>query len=185
MIMAISNINPQPYVQHTKKQMQVGIDVIYYTTIQKQTIDQLFTSTNTYCFPCCPLFVRIETQVVEDSTRKEQEERANIAAKNMEMISDRRAQLTNALTAAGLELRADSVLCSNYILQNDGNIPHIISRMSQMKYLFEYCNIRDVMAEIIKSGTFTPAGKYSLLREAEKRILEKIGSYPAKFPWLK
>lgn len=97
--------------------------------------------------------------------------------------NNRKAVLTYALMQAGLTYRDDSRLCEKYVYQNEGDVQAIVARMSQMKYLFEYQNIREKMNEIYRGG-FKTTGPYTLLQEAEKQILEKIGGYPEKFPWL-
>ena len=58
--------------------------------------------------------------------------------------------LRAALIAAGLELRGDSRLCSQYIQNGDGDIDHIVSIMTNMKFLYEhtaYERIKDAIYE--------------------------------------
>jgi len=60
-----------------------------------------------------------------------------------ELVIERRLNLTNALKNVELELRSDSVLCTDYIHSRGkntkyNNIPTIVRRMCEMKYLFDY-----------------------------------------------
>lgn len=49
----------------------------------------------------------------------------------------RRALLTAKLNSVGLELRADSVLCDDYIYHNDGSLKEIVPIMLEMRWYFE------------------------------------------------
>lgn len=144
----------------------------YYTLQTTKTYiveDRIMRVESVYCESCCPTVFREAIKEEEDRVRQIKQR----YDEQLIVYDNRRRELTEALRTAGLELRTDSQLCANYIYQGEDTIPRIIDRMSQMKYLFEFCDIKTVMSEIIATGTFKPDGKYSLLREAERRILEK------------
>lgn len=153
---------------------------VYSVNVTKRLSNGHTISTDlTYCAGCCPEWVELFILEEEAKYNKQQE----LVAKLVLDRDDRRTRLTAALVAAGLELRSDSAYCEKFIYQGEGEIPQIVTRMAQMKYLFEYCDIGKKMDEIYIGGSFEPSGRYSLLREAEKQILEKIGGYPEQFPW--
>lgn len=63
----------------------------------------------------------------------------------------RKKELENKLKSRGLEIRTDSALCTKYIEgTTDLNVDFIVERMCQMKYLFEYCNMKEIKANIYK-----------------------------------
>lgn len=51
---------------------------------------------------------------------------------------DRRNELSNALNNVGLILRNDSVLCNNYIENNENTIQEIVEIMLEMDWFFKY-----------------------------------------------
>jgi len=103
----------------------------------------------------------------------------------------RKYKLEEALNKAGLLLRNDSALCQQYINGNDDyELEFIVRRMSQMKYLFEYCHMdecRDIAYEEytdeLQNGYYPDC---SVFDRAEDIALTKYsnGRYPDKFPWL-
>lgn len=136
-------------------------------------------TTSRYCELCCP-------QYVKDENKKRQEledELDNMVSER----PDRYHELIFALEKAGLELRTDSGLCKKYIEYNEGDIDEIVERMCQMKFLFEYQNIREIITEIQKEYDETFEAGYfpdfTVLGESERQILEKIKEYPDVYPW--
>jgi len=74
-------------------------------------------------------------------------------------------------------------------LGDEWSISDIVRRMSEMKYLFEYCDIRSVMKtieeeyiETLEAGYFPDTPVFNM---AEYVVMTKIGQYPDKWPWLK
>ena len=135
-----------------------------------------------YCIDCVP------QEVLDDIEERENEEKE--AFENYKKIEfempTRYNNLKNALELAGLELRQDSKLCEKYINNGDGEIEFIVQRMCQMKFLFEYCDMRNVLkkveqehVEILEEGYFPDC---SVFVEAEDRVLE-TNNYPDIFPW--
>ncbi|KAF7722695.1 hypothetical protein EC973_002858 [Apophysomyces ossiformis] len=53
---------------------------------------------------------------------------------------ERRQRITSALNAVGLNLRADSSLCSQYINQGKGNLEEIVTIMMEMDWYFRCTN---------------------------------------------
>lgn len=100
----------------------------------------------------------------------------------------RRNRLCSALERYGLELRPDSKLCVMYIASGVGEIEFICKRMCQMKYLFEYCNMRERLNDTEKEQLETLEAGYlpdlSVFGEAEYNVLREIGSYPTTYPWM-
>jgi hypothetical protein len=83
----------------------------------------------------------------------------------------RKEELTLALSEAGLVLRADSILCANYIKSASGNIKSIVNRMCEMKYLFDYQDITEYLMS-----------RHNM--EQAEAIILKTHPYPPIFPWL-
>ena len=103
----------------------------------------------------------------------------------------RKEKLIEALNFAGLELRSDSVLCSNYIngkIKN-GSLEDIVKRMCQMKYLYDYCHMEECKDIAYKNQQDDWKHGYhpdcSVSDDAEFIALNKYskGKYPAVFPW--
>ena len=108
-------------------------------------------------------------------------------------IENRKTNLINALREAGLELRNDSKLCAKYISGEikggDKELPNIVNRMCQMKYLYDYCHMNECQdiayeqhCEELKAGYFPDC---SVSEMAELIALEKYSNnkYPTVFPW--
>ena len=96
-------------------------------------------------------------------------------------------KLKHLLEKQGLKLRNDSKLCYKYINTGQGDLDYIIERMSQMKYLYEYCDMKKELEkvsleneEILEAGYFPDM---SVFDEAEANILERIDEYPKVWPW--
>jgi len=86
----------------------------------------------------------------------------------------RKKKLKQVLKNSGLELRSDSKLCGGYIEGKikDKTIPEIVERMCQVKYLFDYCDMKKYLH------------KYHNFDKSERKILKKYGEYPDEWPWL-
>ena len=102
----------------------------------------------------------------------------------------RTRELTKLLKSRGLELRTDSALCSKYIEgTTELNPEYIVQRMCEMKYLYDYCNMKRIKKQVyyksINSNKYKADLESSVSVEAEKIALEKYsgGKYPDKFPW--
>ena len=102
----------------------------------------------------------------------------------------RKYQLTIELEKAGLELRDDSRLCSNYIVNNEGNLTYIVERMCQMKFLFDHNEFYEYMDKAkddhqatIDEGYFPDT---CVIDDAEYQFMEGK-EYPLMwdFPWQK
>ncbi len=96
-------------------------------------------------------------------------------------MEEREKELKETLGKYKLKLREDSKLCENYIEDGEGDINEIVQRMCEMKYLFEYCNMRKRIKDIKlqnKDSIFTP------FQEAEYNILKEKGGYPKEWPWM-
>ena len=67
------------------------------------------------------------------------------------MNTDRKKELEKKLQSRGLEFRLDSALCSKYVDgTTDLHIDFIVERMCQMKYLYEYCNMKQIKSQVYK-----------------------------------
>jgi hypothetical protein len=109
--------------------------------------------------------------------------------KEQKMIR-RKNYLIKRLKNKGLEFREDSKLCEKYINFNKNiKLKFVIQRMMEMKYIYEYCHIKDFFAEAeqniideLEEG-FIP--DRTVFQEAEALALDKYsnGKYPEKFPW--
>ncbi len=97
----------------------------------------------------------------------------------------RRFILERALRKAGLELRADSRLCTRFIQQGVGDLRMIVERMCQLKWLFDYQNMGVLIQEIKELDLEDPDYDDYLARPlqiAEARILAKT-PFPRIWPW--
>ena len=107
---------------------------------------------------------------------------------NCNDIFQRKNLLINKLNKVGLELRSGSKLCQKYIEKAQGNVDNIVERMCQMKYLYDYCNIQEVLNKLSKERKETvhfihfPYMLPPLFEKAENIILEKQ-KYPKYWPW--
>jgi len=104
-------------------------------------------------------------------------------------MDKRRLLLSNALEEKDLQIRYDSKLCLGYI---DGTITNktieqIVKRMCQVKYLFDYCDMRKHIRHAINEAKEYQFyyDKDEVFATAEQQALEKNGGkYPDVFPWL-
>lgn len=115
----------------------------------------------------------------EQCKTKQEEEQKRIERMNLQ--EERKKTLINALQTRGLELRTDSVLSSNYINGSDEfTIEHIVNVMCQMKYLYEYCNYKDIL---MKHSPFDRNKREEIKQYALNKYSN--GKYPDIFPWEK
>lgn len=105
---------------------------------------------------------------------------------------DRKNELVYKLKSRGLELRTDSALCTKYIEgTTDLNIDFIVERMCQMKYLYEYCNMKkiksDVYNEYLENIATGIKSESNVTSRAEKLALNTYSNsyYPKIYPWEK
>jgi hypothetical protein len=123
-----------------------------------------------------------ENRKIQDKKRKKIELIEHIQQQDS-LRQTRRKELKTALQNYGLKLRSDSRLCENYIYEGDHDIDDVVERMCQMKYLFEYCNIRAKIKELKKKSYYIPNNE--LFERAEEDILiSQGGEYPEQWPWL-
>lgn len=107
----------------------------------------------------------------------------------MSNTKNRTKKLKSKLKKRGLELRKDSALCSLYINgKNDYDINWIVQRMCQMKYLYEYCDMKNIKSQVYNdyvTNGFNKNYEGTISIHAEKIALEKHsdGIYPKVFPW--
>lgn len=126
-----------------------------------------------------------------DEKMEELEQKKLIRSKNKQHVKDeRKTKLIKELKKVKVELREDSELCKRYISgtldKKVWTLESIVNRMCEMKYLFDYANIKSYMkkAKNIKYGEYDEYDERSLVDIAEELVLEKIGKYPTKWPWL-
>lgn len=115
------------------------------------------------------------------------------AAKKQTASEQRRSNLVTALTAVGLELRQDSKLCQGYIdgTIKDWDLPSIVRRMCQMKYLYDYCHMDECYDEAeteqdeeYRAGYFPDQSTFDLAEMIALRKYGRNGQYPTSWPWL-
>ena len=137
----------------------------------------------------------LEEKISQIKTNKYNKKRENELKKEeqqKELKIKRKNKLISRLNKAGLNFRNDSELCKKYINgSKEFSLDYIIERMSQMKYLYEYCYM-DKCKEIahasycdeINAGYFPDC---SVFDHAEYIALTKYsnGKYPDEFPWQK
>ena len=138
-----------------------------------------------YCEKCVPESVVEENKRYEEELRLAEQEYTRILSTKKE----RRKKLLKELHRAGLELRSDSKLCKNHIEYDIEDVHTVVRRMCEMKYLFEYCDMRKELSKVedehikILDAGYIPDGH--VFDEAEYNVLKRVGGYPKIFPWLK
>jgi len=126
-----------------------------------------------------------------DKNNKIAMQRQERERKQRVLQAHRKDELVRSLKDVGLVLRADSVLCQNYINGiGDESLESIVERMCQMKYLFEYCNMNSCKAQAYREFVNDGDDNYYpglVFDRAEEIALNKYsnGSYPEIFPWLR
>ncbi len=108
--------------------------------------------------------------------------------------SIRRKKLIDALNDVDLELRSDNKLCTRFITDKEireytfytkeEKINAIVSRMCQVKYLYDYCYMEDIMNAI--TTIRRTKNIFGIFEYAEKIIME-TKSYPKQgsYSWQK
>jgi hypothetical protein len=110
--------------------------------------------------------------------------------KSLTRQTSRKKSLVKALEKAGVAFREDSALSAKYINGcRDLTIAFIVKRMSQMKYLYDYCHMAECrqqayqeQQEEYEAGYFPDVP----LMDAAERIALQLysnGHYPDVFPW--
>jgi len=102
-----------------------------------------------------------------------------------------RTELEAELYKKGLEFRPDSGLCAKYINgDTDLSLDYVVQRMCEMKYLYEYCDMKSIRAQVyndyVNSG-YVKDYEGTITTQAEKIALQTYsnGTYPLTFPWEK
>lgn len=109
----------------------------------------------------------------------------------LQQENKRRILLRKKLKEYDLDLRSDSRLCQKYI-ENEYipamNIDEVVQRMCQMRFLFDYCNMRQVLEKVGQEQYEELDAGYipdvPVFEWAEFLILEEIKSYPTEWPWI-
>ena len=99
----------------------------------------------------------------------------------------RKRQLKNELERMGLILRNDSVLCNEYIEGiSEYSIEYIVQTMCEMKYLYEYCDMKVCKKKARATADMTYYYPGMISDIATKAALDKYsnGKFPDVFPWL-
>jgi hypothetical protein len=124
-------------------------------------------------------------RAIDERRRQEEQER-----------EPRKIELVAALEKNGLVLRYDSKLCLGYIngtIGNEWTIPKIVQRMCQVKYLFDYCNMKRYLDREHANRRYREYSdsdddyyRQSPFEVAEGRALaSRYGKFPDQWPWLK
>lgn len=135
-----------------------------------------------YCTTCVP------DDILDKFNKKklQEEEAENEYMRINDTIPLRRKQLKDLLKEAGLKLRSDSKLCDKYIEYDIGDPDEIVSRMCEMRYLFDYCDMRKCLDKVEQEHADTLNNGYfpdcSVFDEAEEMALNNK-EYPDVFPW--
>lgn len=100
-----------------------------------------------------------------------------------------RTELEAELNKKGIKFRPDSALCAKYINgDKDLTLDYVVQRMCEMKYLYEYCNMKlireQVYMDYVNSG-YVKNYEGTITTQAEKIALQTYsnGTYPDIFPW--
>ena len=109
----------------------------------------------------------------------------------MSNIKKRINKLKFKLKKRGLKLRKDSVLCSMYINgKSDLCLNQIVQRMCEMKYLYDYCDMKNIKTQVYNDYVLNGYVKNyedRISTQAEKVALKRYSDskYPKIFPWEK
>jgi hypothetical protein len=131
-------------------------------------------------------------EIITNKNNNKEEKRKNREIKNEELKIKRKNKLILNLKKVGLKFRNDSILYKKYISgDKEFSLEYIISRMLQMKYLYEYCHMDECKAIAYKKQCKELNAGYfpdcSVSEYAEDLALEKYsnGKYPDVYPWQK
>jgi hypothetical protein len=113
----------------------------------------------------------------------------NTESKLKSKKAELKTELETRLNDRGVEFRYDSALCAKYINgKTDLGIDYIVQRMCEMKYLYEYCDMKSIRAQVyvdyVNSG-YIKDYEGTITTQAEKIALQthSNGAYPNIFPW--
>jgi hypothetical protein len=129
-------------------------------------------------------------EIIKEIKNKKDEKKQKYIQNKSDKKQKRKYKLLDALQQYGLKLRSDSKLCQGYIdgTIKDKSIDWIANRMCQIKYLYDYCNMRDEIEKAKKEQIEERLEGYfpdcSVFDQAEMNILRRIGNYPNEFPWM-
>jgi hypothetical protein len=137
------------------------------------------TMTHIFCEKCVPDVVKIKQERIQQETHEH-------LVKLHKGRETRRQHLIKALKKAGLELRPDSKLCKHYIEKDNNSLDYVVQRMCEMKYLFEYRDMRTKLGQVAaRYDDMYDLGVYpsrSVFEQAEYEIICKE-AYPKYWPW--
>ncbi len=138
-----------------------------------------------------------DDDAIENKLEELADAKKNAALKREENAMKRRLnrkkKLIKELELYGLELRSDSKLCKSYIdgTAKEWTLEEIITRMCEMKFLYEYCKMDKCYKEAERrqceelNAGYIPDVPVEV--DAEWIALKKYtknGKYPKKWPWL-
>lgn len=113
----------------------------------------------------------------------------NLRTNSKKAKAELKTELETRLNNRGVKFRSDSALCAKYINgKTDFTLDHIVQRMYEMKYLYEYCDMKSIRAQVyedyVNSG-YVKDYEGTITTQAEKIALQthSNGTYPDKFPW--
>ena len=102
----------------------------------------------------------------------------------------RKKDLETLMAQYKLPIRGDSKLCKGFIDGSikDYTVEEVVRRMCEMKFLYDYANIKDAFDEAREEQEEEFNAGYipdcSLFEMAELIALKKCGGYPEVFPWM-
>jgi hypothetical protein len=108
---------------------------------------------------------------------------------NLQIKLQKKTELELKLNERGVEFRSDSVLCAQYINgTSDLSLDCVVQRMCEMKYLYEYCDMKSIRIQTYNdfvANGYVKNFKGTISNQAEKIALEthSNGIYPDIFPW--
>ena len=177
-------------------------ELVYCEDCATELIHELFIPCpHSDCYYCrrghCfnPRIEQICDNCIDEETLEQIEQHERDINETMDRIlwleqteETRRKELITELAKYKLKLRSDSKLCKNYIRSADNSITYVVRRMCEMKYLFDYCDMRKELESVEKEHIQTLEWGYipdaGVFQEAEANIIERIGSYPGVWPWM-
>jgi hypothetical protein len=128
--------------------------------------------------------------IIKQIKIKKEEKKQKYIQNKSDQKQRRKYKLLEALQQYGMKLRSDSKLCQGYIdgIIKDKSVDWIVNRMCQIKYLYDYCNMKDEIEKAKKEQMEERIEGYfpdcSVFDQAEINILTRIGDYPNQFPWM-
>jgi hypothetical protein len=107
-------------------------------------------------------------------------------------IQKRHLRLQKYLKKYGLEMRENSKICNLYLSKKVSpksvwnNVHNVIDRLCELRFLNEYCNIKNIMKELKREEQNRDLSHYEIFTAAENVALERFGdngNYPKVYPW--